>query len=64
MLKPSSYVHGDIIAIDRAYIDYAKFEELTRRGVMYPALFMKKTYHFLCPSFPLWDEWFYYFLIR
>ncbi len=28
-----------------------------------PALFMKKTFHYLCPSFPLWDEWFYYFLI-
>ena len=35
MLKPSNYVHGDIIAMDRAYIDYAKFEELTQRGVMY-----------------------------
>ncbi len=35
MLKPSNYAHGDIIAMDRAYIDYAKFEELTQRGVMY-----------------------------
>ena len=35
MLKPVNYSNGDIIAIDRAYIDYAKFEELTNRGVTY-----------------------------
>lgn len=35
MLKPSNYEDGDILAIDRAYIDYAKFAELTRRGVIY-----------------------------
>lgn len=35
MLMPSNYGSGDILAVDRAYIDYAKFEELTRRGVTY-----------------------------
>ena len=35
MLKPSSYAKGDVLAFDRAYIDYAKFEELTRNGVVY-----------------------------
>ena len=35
MLQPSNYSCGDILAIDRAYIDYAKFEELTARGVIY-----------------------------
>ena len=35
MLRPSNYTCGDIIALDRAYIDYAKFEELTRREVVY-----------------------------
>ena len=35
MLKPTDYAEGDILAIDRAYIDYAKFEELTERGVVY-----------------------------
>ncbi len=35
MLKPTNYNDGDIIAIDRAYIDYSKFEELTNRGVIY-----------------------------
>lgn len=35
MLRPSNYTAGDILALDRAYIDYAKFEELTRNGVVY-----------------------------
>ena len=35
MLKPSNYTEGDFLAIDRAYIDYGKFEELTKRGVTY-----------------------------
>ena len=35
MLKPSNLSKGDILAMDRAYIDYEKFEELTQRGVIY-----------------------------
>lgn len=35
MLQPSCYQSGDIIAMDRAYIDYEKFEELTRKDVTY-----------------------------
>ncbi len=35
MLKPANYTSGDILAFDRAYIDYAKLEELTRNGVIY-----------------------------
>ena len=35
MLKPANYDTGDILAIDRAYVDYGKFEELTQRGVIY-----------------------------
>ena len=35
MLTPSMYSHGEILAMDRAYIDYEKFEELTTRGVTY-----------------------------
>lgn len=34
MLKPTNYAEGDILALDRAYIDYGKFEELTTRGVI------------------------------
>ena len=35
MLAPSHYSHDEILALDRAYINYAKFEELTDRGVIY-----------------------------
>ena len=35
MLAPSHYSHNEIVAPDRAYINYAKFEELTDRGVVY-----------------------------
>lgn len=35
MLKPSVLNKGEIMAMDRAYIDYEKFEELTQRGVVY-----------------------------
>lgn len=35
MLKPTNYNDGDIITIDRAYINYRKFEELTKRSVIY-----------------------------
>lgn len=35
MLRPANYADGDIVAMDRAYVDYAKFEELTQRGVVY-----------------------------
>ena len=35
MLKPSSLSKGDIIAMDRAYIDYEKFEQLTEKQVVY-----------------------------
>ena len=35
MLAPSHYNHNDILAIDRAYINYVKFEGLTDRGVVY-----------------------------
>ena len=35
MLKPDNLNRGDILAMDRAYIDYGKFEELSLRGVVY-----------------------------
>ena len=35
MLAPSHYNHNEIVALDRAYINYAKFEELTDRDVVY-----------------------------
>lgn len=35
MLCPSNFNAGEILAMDRAYIDYAKLEELTQRSVLY-----------------------------
>ena len=35
MLKPVDFISGDTLAMDRAYIDYEKMEDLTRRGVTY-----------------------------
>ena len=35
MLAPNHYKRDEITAMDRAYINYAKFEELTDRGVVY-----------------------------
>ena len=35
MLKPATLSKGDIMAMDRAYIDYEKFQQLTERGVTY-----------------------------
>lgn len=35
MLKSSTLNKGNIMTMDRAYIDYEKFEELTQRGVVY-----------------------------
>ena len=35
MLAPKSYSNREIIALDRAYINYEKFEELTERDVVY-----------------------------
>lgn len=35
MLTPSHFAHNEIVAMDRAYINYAKFEELIDRGVVY-----------------------------
>lgn len=51
MLKPSHLSKGDIIAMDRAYIDYEKFEELTQKGVIYVTK-MKKSlnYSVLCDT--------------
>ena len=35
MLAPSYYQHNEIVAMDRAYINYEKFEELTMKNVVY-----------------------------
>lgn len=35
MLQPTTLSKGDIMAMDRAYIDYEKLEQMTQRGVIY-----------------------------
>ena len=35
MLAPENFERGDLLALDRAYIDYGKFEELTKQGIVY-----------------------------
>ena len=35
MLKPANLNKGDIMAMDRAYIDYEKLEQMTQREVIY-----------------------------
>ena len=35
MLAPNYYQHEEIITMDRAYINYRKFEELTDKGVVF-----------------------------
>lgn len=45
MLAPSHYNHNDIVALDRAYINYAKTEELTDRGVVYVTKMKKNLSH-------------------
>lgn len=35
LLSPEKLTKGDVLAMDRAYIDYQKFEELTRKGATY-----------------------------
>ena len=42
MLVPNHYKHNEITAMDRAYINYAKFEELTDRGVVYVTKMKKR----------------------
>ena len=42
MLAPSHYKRDEIAAMDRAYINYDKFEELTDRGVVYVTKMKKK----------------------
>ncbi len=48
MLAPASYSNGQIVAMDRAYINYQKFEQLTERNVVYVTKMKKSlTYEIL-----------------
>lgn len=43
MFKLLNYISGDIVVLDRVYIDYVKFEELSWVGVIY-VIKMKKNF--------------------
>ena len=48
MLTPNYYQHNEIVAMDRAYINYEKFEELTEKNVVYVTKMKKNlTYEIL-----------------
>ena len=55
MLKPSNFHDGDVLAMDRAYIDYAKLEELTDRGVIYVTK-MKKNLTYILWKDIMWQS--------
>lgn len=55
MLKPSTLHKGDIMAMDRAYIDYEKFEMLTIRGVTYVTK-MKKSLKYSVLNDAMWQN--------
>lgn len=54
MLKPSTLNKGDIMTMDRAYVDYEKFEQLTQRGVIYVTK-MKKSLTFSIQQDCMWQ---------
>ncbi len=45
MLAPSCYSKNEIVALDHSYINYAKFEELTERNVVYVAITVNVNLH-------------------
>ena len=55
MLRPSTLSKGDIMAMDRAYIDYEKFEQLSQRGVVYVTK-MKKSLKFSIQEDVMWQN--------
>ena len=50
MLMPANFHAGDVLAMDRAYIDYAKLEMPTRRGVIYMTRVKKNL------NYVLWED--------
>ena len=56
LLCPSKLNRDDIIALDRAYIDYAKFEEMTKRDTIYVTKMKKKLISLLTNDFEMTPE--------
>lgn len=58
MLDPAALDKEDILAIDRGYIDYERFEELTKKGVVYGTKMKKNLrYTILSDTRPRKDLW-------
>lgn len=58
MLNPAALDKEDILAIDRGYIDYERFEELTKKGVVYGTKMKKNLrYTILSDTRPRKDLW-------
>lgn len=55
MLRPGTQSRGGILAMDRAYIDYDKMEELSRRGVTYVTK-MKKRLRYVLWKDIIWQN--------
>ena len=55
MLKPANFHDGDVLAMDRAYTDYSKLEELTKRGVTYVTKMKKNLLYVLWEDF-MWQN--------
>ena len=51
MLIPSKFSEKEIVTMDRAYINYEKFEELTERGVIHVTKMKKNLNHELLFDF-------------
>jgi hypothetical protein len=56
LLCRSKLNRDDIIALDRAYIDYAKFEEMTKRDTIYVTKMKKKLISLLTNDFEMTPE--------
>ena len=56
MLVPTDFDCGDILAMDRAYIDYEKMEELNRRGVTYVTKMKKNLAYEVLEEHELLDD--------
>ena len=47
LLSPDKLTAGDILVMDKAYIDYEKFEQMTQRGIIYVTK-MKQNLTYIC----------------
>lgn len=56
MMAPQDYSKNDILAIDRAYIDYVKFEQMTHNGAVYVTKMKKNLVYQLEIEYNITDD--------